>query len=197
MKKKLFLSLLCGVLVLGLATGCRNNQNTNTENQSITNENISDNYTTIDSLFLGKVKFKTNNPTFFWNSNDDFASDIDTVFIVSKNGVPIENYYEIENLSGIIFEYDYRFFESHDSVKKRINSWHGITNLQITDLENSIFSRYIKGETNEFYLEIYCMKHNDIYYAIELNIYKNNYTQNEIDNIISEYHTIINTFEIL
>lgn len=208
MKKKVFLSLLYGVLVLGIATGCGNNKNINQDNQSdaneninqdnqaTTNENISENYTTIDSILLGKVKFKTHNPTYFWDSGEDFGSDIDTVFIVSENGVPVEGYYEIENLSGIIFEYDDRFFESHDSVKKRLNNWYGISNLQITDLENNTFSRHIKGETNKLYLEAYCMEYNDIYYVIELNIYKNDYTQQEIDNIISEYHTIINTFEV-
>ena len=174
-----------------------NNMYQQLTNSSITNQNIADNFTTINSAQLEKIRFKTYNPTYFWNSNDDFGSDIDTVFIVSKNGVSVNNYYEITNLSGIIFEYDSRYFGSHDSVKKRINELYGISNLQIKDFENNILSRHIKGETNEFYLEIYCIKHNDVYYAIELNVYKNNYTKNELNFIISEYHTIINTLEIL
>ncbi len=169
------------------------------QNSVSNNESISEDYTIIDTLMVmgRKIKFKTHTSTYFWNSNDNFgAGEIDTVFFVSKNGLPIQNYYEIEKISGIIFQNDSRFFNSQDSVKKLFVEWHGITDLQIEELKDNIFSRHIKGETDELYVEIYCMKYNNIYYAIELDVYKNNYSKEEIDNIISEYYTIINTLEI-
>ena len=64
-------------------------------------------------------------------------------------------------------------------------------------MQNNIFSRHIKGETSNFYLEIYCMKYKEHKHVLELNIYKDSYTKDEIDNIVSEYHKIIDTFEIV
>lgn len=196
MNKKMFSFLICGILVLLLTTGCINKQTSNGEEQNTQNAEVSNNYAEIDALFDKKIRFKTHNPTNFWDSEDDFGSDIDTVFIVSKNGEPVEDYYAIENLSGIIFEYDSRLFDSHSSVKEKISNWHGVKNPEITDLENSIFSRHIKGENENFYLEIYCMKYDGIYYAIELNVYKDDYSEEELANIISEYNTIIKTLEV-
>lgn len=198
MKQKIFSYLLCMTLILFLTTGCINKQNLNEEKQHITDAIISEDYTEIDAVLLDKkIKFKTHNPTNFWDSEDDFGSDIDTVFIVSKNGEPIEDYYAIENISGIIFEYDSRFFDSHSSVKKMLNNWYGVTNLEITDLENNIFSRHIKGETDDFYLEVYCMKYDGKSYIIELDVYKDDYSVEELEYIISEYNTIIETLEVL
>ena len=203
MKNKFFLSLLCVILILSFVVGCGNNNNetkndnNNEDNQPIINENISDSYTTIESSAFNKIRFKTHNPTFFWNSEDDFGSDIDTTFVVSKGGEPVENYYDIEELSVMVFGYDNRHFSSSDTVKKLYKYWYGITELQINYLENNIFSKHIKGETDKIYVETYCMIYNDIPYAVVLRVYKKDYTQNELKRIISEFHTIINTLEIL
>lgn len=62
MKKKVFLSLLCGVMVLGLATGCGGNNTTTGENNSGTsnsqNNNSGKNYEIADELD-GVVDFHT------------------------------------------------------------------------------------------------------------------------------------------
>lgn len=145
-----------------------------------------------------RVKFKLSDPTNFWNSGDDFgAMEVDTVFIVSKNGEPIEDYNDIEELSGIIFMVEDRYFESVESIQSRISEWYDLSDVEVEDLSSSIFKRHIKGENSSFYYETYCLEYEGDRYTIELNVYKNNYSADEIKNIIEEYHGIISSLEFV
>ena len=59
MKKKILLSLLCGVMVLGVATGCGNKENNNRNNNSANNptvENNNNNSTTTGEITINSVK---------------------------------------------------------------------------------------------------------------------------------------------
>lgn len=158
-----------------------------------------DSYMELDILYgLHRIKFKINNPTNFWNSEDDFgAGEIDTVFVVSENGMPVEDYFDIEDLSIVVFEIDDRYFESKESIKSRIGEWYNISNVEVEELSSGVFKRHIKGENSSFYYEVYCLEYEGDRYVIELNIYKNNYTSSEINNIIEEYHGIINSLEFI
>ena len=196
MKEKFLRYLIfCSVFIL-MVSGCGLKFNYNKEESSLIQKE-SQSYTEIEALFGRRIRFKTYEPTYFWDSDDDFGSDIDTVFIVSKGGKKVENYHDIESLSAIIFEYDSRFFDEQDEVKERLKGLFDIENLQIEELDSSIFKRHIKGETSEIYVEVYCLEYEGIYYAIELDLYKNDYSVLERDNIIEEYHNIINTLEII
>ena len=196
MKEKFLKYLIfCSVFIL-MVSGCGLKFNYNKEESSLIQKE-SQSYTEIEALFGRRIRFKTYEPTYFWDSDDDFGSDIDTVFIVSKGGKKVENYHDIESLSAIIFEYDSRFFDEQDEVKERLKGLFDIENLQIEELDSSIFKRHIKGETSEIYVEVYCLEYEGIYYAIELDLYKNDYSVLERDNIIEEYHNIINTLEII
>lgn len=59
MKKKILLSLLCGVMVLGVATGCGNKENNNGDNNSTNNPTVENNQnesTTTGEITINSVK---------------------------------------------------------------------------------------------------------------------------------------------
>lgn len=210
MKKKLMLSLMCGVLSLGFATGCNSDKKDvkNEEtNNSKTEENVvaADEYTELE-IFGANVKFKLANPTYLWNCEDNFgAGEIDTVFIPSKNGEAVEDYYDAENISGVHFITTDDGVSSESSLKSTYKRWYGV-DLTVEDMEEDLYTRHLKGESSEVYFESYSFEYEGvydgedlgtIYYSIQLVIYKDDYTQEEIDKVIAEYHTIIDTLEFV
>ena len=75
MKKKVFLSLLCGVMVLGLATGCGNKTSDNSNNDSSTNNNMQNEMRTQQALFNQKLDSLTKEV----QSHNNFARRIPVV----------------------------------------------------------------------------------------------------------------------
>lgn len=151
------------------------------------------------------VIFKYANPTYFWNTEDSFgAGEIDFVLIPSLNGEPIENYYEQERVSGVFFQTSDNLVMSDEDLKNEYISRYGVE-LQIENITHNIFKKHLKGETSEVYLESCCLSYDSnfdgeissVYYAIELLIYKNDYTEEEMNKLIDEYHIIINTFNFI
>jgi len=201
--KKILLGIMCFALTLSITTACNKKEKTTDESE---NKEITENskYTELE-IFGAKVKFKLANPTYLWNSNDDFgAGEVDTVFIPSKNGEPVEDYFYVDNISGIMFQTSDDVLESTSSLKKIYKNAYGM-DLTVEQLEDDIFEKHLKGETSKIYFESYCFKYegfsdedpSEVYYAIELMLYKNDYTQEEINKIIEEYHLIIDTFEFV
>ena len=73
-------------------------------------------------------------------------------------------------------------------------------------MEHDLYTRHLKGENSKVYFESYAFKYEgnyegeslgDIYYSVRLWIYKDDYTEEEINNVIAEYHTIIDTLEFV
>ena len=124
------------------------------------------------------------------------AGEIDTVLFVSKNGIPIENFYDIENTSVIIFETDSRFFGSNDEINNLMQKAHNINNTKIELINNGIFSKHIIGENGYLYFEAYCAVYEETNYVVELNVYKNNYSIDDFNLILTEYKNIINTLKV-
>ena len=96
MKKKLFLSLLCGGLVLGLATGCgnQNNKGNNNSNADSTQNNSSSkNYQIADDLKgtlevnLSTTKYCLNTPDFTSRSASGYINNMNGYFIISDQYV--------------------------------------------------------------------------------------------------------------
>ena len=57
MRKKILLSLLCGILVLGVATGCGNKENNSGDNNSTNNSTVeNNNSTTTSEITIDSVK---------------------------------------------------------------------------------------------------------------------------------------------
>jgi len=208
MKNKLLFSLIILILAIGVTTGCNKKEDNKKEIEENKMEEKSDvkidkEYTELE--ILGAVaKFKKQEPTNYWDSEDNFgALEIDTVYIPSENGVEVSNYYEHENVAGIIFESSGDVINNKTSVINTYKKWYGI-DIQIEDIEKGIYKRHIKGESSEIYLEAYCFTYErDLegeksvgYYKIELILYKDDYSAEQMDKLISEYQTIIDTLEI-
>jgi hypothetical protein len=205
MKKKILFSLITIVLLLGVTIGCNNSEKSKNKNEKeeIKDVNIAKEYTELE--LLGRVaKFKLQNPTNYWNCEDDFgAGEIDAVYIPSKNGVEVPNYYEKENISGVIFQTSDDVLTSESNLKSTYQRWYGI-DIEVNSIEKGIYKRHIKGESSSIYYEAYCFDYegdfegekSDVYYKIELIIYKNDYTKDEINKLISEYNTIIDSFKL-
>ena len=210
MKKKIILSLVYGLLSLGIATGCNSSEqsvkNDKTINSTI-EENVvaADDYTRLEILGAN-VKFKLANPTYLWNCEDNFHSlEIDTVFIISKNGQAVEDYYNAESISGISFLITDDTVLSESSLKKEYKTKYGV-DITVEDMEHDLYKRHLKGESSKLYFESYAFEYEGvfeeeesgtIYYSIQLIIHKDDYTKEEIDRVIKEYHIIIDTFEFI
>ena len=206
MTKKVLFSLITIALLLGVTTGCNNDKESKNKNEkeAIKDVNIAKEYTTIE--LLGKnAKFKVQSPTNYWNCEDDFgAGEIDAVYIPSKNGVEVPNYYEKENISGVIFQISDDVLTSESNLKSTYKRWYGI-DIEVTNIEKGIYQKHIKGQSSSIYYEAYCFDYegdfdgekSDVYYKIELIIYKDDYSSNEINKLISEYNTIIDSFELM
>lgn len=161
-------------------------------------------YTQLE-IFGAAIQFKLADPTSYWNCCDNFgAGEIDTVFIISPDGTPVDDYYDQIHTSGIIFKTSEDGIDSEKSLKSAYKQWDGI-DVQIENIENGIFSRHLLGESSDLYFESYCMEYeadfdgelSTIAYAVELRIYKGDYTPEEIAKAIAEYHLIIETLEFV
>ena len=82
MKKKVFLSLLCGVMVLGLATGCGNKTSDNSNNDSSTNNNMQNGCTNknyeIDADLKGTVAVNITTTQYCFSSPDTLVKRANT-----------------------------------------------------------------------------------------------------------------------
>lgn len=84
MKKKVLLGLLCGVLVLGLSTGCGNKENnTNSENNNNnTNQGITRNFSIKDMrISLSNIIALTNNNELYVYGEDNYGELVATIAI--------------------------------------------------------------------------------------------------------------------
>lgn len=214
MKKNLLLGFMC-VVSLFFTTACGGNESNvnngvdegNKENNSVADSSVTPaaDYTELE-IFGAKVKFKLADPTYLWNCEDSFgAGEVDTVFIPSKNGVEVENYYDAEHISGVTFQTSDDSVDSATSLKNSFKKSTGI-DLTVEDIKHDIYTRHLKGENSEVYFESYAFKYDgnyegeelgDIYYSIRLWMYKDDYTKEEINKVIAEYHTMIDTLEFV
>lgn len=213
MKKQVIILLLLIIIVI---TGCDKNQLENVQNSDLnqeTNENIKEEqntdivqnseYTELE-IFGATAYFKQHNPTNYWDCDDDFgAGEINTVFIPSENGVIVENYYDKEKISGIFFYETENIISDKETIIAKHKRWYGV-DVTVQNIDKNLFKKYIKGESQNVYLESYNFQYEgdydgekfDVYYTIELLIYKKDYTEEQIDKLISEYNTIIDTFKL-
>ena len=200
MKNKIvyFLTL---ILVIGLTTGCMGKEEKSKEENN--DFKVSEEYTELE-LFGATAKFKKQDPTNYWDCEDNFgAAEIDTVYIPTKNGKEVPNYYDQENTSGIIFQTSDDLIADKSRLKNSYKTWDEI-DVEVKDIDDDLFKRHIKGQSSKLYFESYCFKYVgdfegsnfDVYYKIELRIYKDDFTKEEQEKLISEYHTIINSFKL-
>lgn len=192
---------VCGCSDLDLKKEHENNKN-NQDTKKDVDMIPSDKYSELD-LWNFKFKFKMAKNTNLWNCNDNFgAMEVDTVYMVSENGVPIPNYYDVDKTSGVIFQIGDFVIDEESEIRNKLSRWYNISNAKIEDVNDSIYSRYIKGESSNVYYESYGLiitlpDESKIYYSIELVLYKNNYSKDMINKIIQEYHIIIDSLKII
>lgn len=177
---------------------------TNNTNQIIptTTINTADEYTEVEIFGNAKLKFKLANPTYFWNSNDNCgAAEIDTVYVVSKNGAENANALQGYEISGITFQTSDDVVSSETQIKNNIKNWFMINNTIVENINHNVFSKHVKAESDKVYYESYSFSFNngefDVYYSVVLTLYKNKYTLDECSKIVAEYHNIIKTTELI
>ena len=141
MKNKIFKSLICSTLIPTLTTGCVDigieNDNLKDNTNNYTSIVASEDYTT-QNIYNKTLKYKKANPTSLWDCDDNFgAGEIDTVLIPSKDGNPVEKYYDMANISGIYFQTGDDAIKSDDALKARYQRWYGISNLKIENIEKN------------------------------------------------------------
>lgn len=201
MKKKI-IYFLTFILLICLTTGCMSKENDTTETNN-SDANVAKEYTELE-IIGATARFKKQDPTNYWDCEDNFgAGEIDTVYIPSEGGKEVPNYYDQENTSGIIFQTSDDVVSSESYIKTIYKRWDNI-DVKVENINKGIFKKHITGESSELYYESYSFSYEgeydgekfDVYYKIELRIYKNDYTKEEQSKLISEYNTIIDTFEI-
>lgn len=195
-------------LDLGLSKERNNNETDNSyetlKRVEISKVDLAASYTERGFIF-GKGKFKYANPTYLWDSNDNFGSDLDTVLFYSKNGVAIEPdiYSNIKSHIQFIYDVDDK---TDGDLNSQYNRFYGITNLKIEDINNGVFKKHLHAEDSNVYFESYVMEYAskssdgsilNLTYSIQLILYKNEYSLEELNRLASEYHGIIDTFEVV
>jgi hypothetical protein len=201
------------ILSLSIITACdNNNNNNNVDNNDLSNSelnvsiNEADTYTELD-IFGATIKFKKANPTYFWDCDYNYgAAEIDTVYIVSENGKRKEDYHEIAKMSSITFSTLDDVVNSESTIKNQYKRWYNV-DVTVENIEHKIYKKHIKGENSEIYIESYAFKYDgifeydpvpmEVYYGIYLEVKKDDYSQEELNKIIAEYHLIIDTLEFV
>lgn len=122
------------------------------------------------------LRFKMLEDTSFWDTEDEYgAVEIDTVYVM-KEDVTKDNYHYTD--TNIIF---------HNA--RPDNFLNGATKL-----ENSVFSHRRVKETAEMYDEVYIV---DDGIAIQLCFEKNKFSDELFEKAKKDFHTIVETFEIV
>lgn len=148
--------------------------------------------------YLGtKICHRLRKPTNFYITNDDFgAAEVANVYIYSKNGETLD-YGNIDTMSytRIFFgEWEYNP-ENPDTVTQKIRNFYKIENINIVN-ENSEYLKYrVHGESDKFYYDSYLYK-TGAYVKIELLLNKDQLTADQIQDVLNEFYSIINTVEI-
>lgn len=166
-------------------------------------------YTQIDILGA-KVRFKSATPTLYWNSNENYgAGEIDTVFIYSETGTqPIDFSKTFEpgyTISGITFATNSLNPSNQADTKQKLNRIYGLTDVDITKADNSMFMYKVKSENDKYYFESNYMEYEGsfegedftVYYEIYLLLDKNNISSSQLYTAIGEYHLMIKTMEFI
>ena len=210
MKKKIILNIFILIILLGVTTGCGSKKEENKEEKNNQvkedpiNTDVSKEYTKL-KIYGKEVKFKKHELTYFWDAQDNFGTaEIDTFYLVSKNGEKIEDIYSLKTISGIAFYVSDDIKADKKELQYTYGDWERIE-LEITDPDEGLFKRHMKGENDSLYLEAYCFKYEgkfgkektNVNYKIELRIDKSKYSEVEIEKIKAEFHTIIDTFELI
>lgn len=170
----------------------------------LSNVALADEYTERRAIF-GRVKFKHAKPTYIWDSNDSFGSDLDTAMFYSEGGVEVDPEVYYNTKSHIEFTYDVDD-KSDSCLKEQYNRYYGITDLTIESVDRGVFKKHVKAEDSKIYFESYTMfydaKNDDgstreLTYSVQLILYKNEYSKEELNRMASEYQGIIDSFEVV
>lgn len=163
--------------------------------------NASDEYTEL-GIFGANIRFKKTNPTYFWDSNNDFgAGEIDTVYLFSEGGVEVD----MDLSTMITFQTDGLEPGNEAHARQTLNKWYKMTNVMIERINNSIFLYHIVGETTSIYYECYYMEYDgdmdgDIFhvnYDIALEAHKDEITADQLEHVKEEYHMMIHTLQFV
>ncbi len=165
---------------------------------------LADEYTERRTIF-GKVKFKHAKPTCIWDSNDNFGSDLDTTMFYSENGVEVdpEIYHNTKSHIEFIFDVDDK---SDSSLREQYNRYYGITTLNIESVDRGVFKKHVNAEDSKMYFESYVMFYEtkredgsplELTYSVQLILYKNECSQEQLNRMASEYQGIIDSFEVV
>lgn len=148
-----------------------------------------------------KVRFKLANPTLFRVDTDTGAFEVDVALI------PIEtkgNLWEKGSQSHVSFSNGGGI--SDDEIKSRHKMWNKIDGILFDTINNGPFTKHYKYEDSQLYCEGFCMYYDANFdgeieknapYEIYFILYKDEYPMEEINKLVSEFHLVINTFELL
>lgn len=196
-----------------------NNNNNNASNKNQPNDlnvsnmqadyikNLTDNYYKFE--FDGTYyRYKECNPTNFDKVNDNFgAAEICNVYLYSKGGEEIEDLDSV-NLSTTTLisfgNWEYEPEKGMGRLNMKLKSY-GISNPKIENInENNVIYKVV-GESNNTYYESYLLKplgryEGDIdthenYFQVTLRINKKELSVTEIQNVLNEFASIVNTLE--
>lgn len=148
-----------------------------------------------------KVRFKLANPTLFRVDTDTGAFEVDVALIpIGTKGnlweKGLQSHVSFSNGGGI----------SDDEIKSRHKMWNKIDGILFDTINNGPFTKHYKYEDSQLYCEGFCMYYDANFdgeiernapYEIYFTLYKDEYLMEEINKLVSEFHLVINTFELL
>lgn len=170
------------------------------KNVVITELNASDSYNEI-RIRGRKVKFKLANPTLFRIDTDTGAFEVDASLIpIKARG----NLWEKGSQSHISFSNGGGI--SDEEIRDHHKMWYKIDGLAFDTINNGPFTKHYKYEDTQLYCEGFCMYYDANFdgeiernapYELYFILYKDEYPMEEINKLVSEFHLVIDTFELL
>lgn len=171
------------------------NQSSSTNNVTITSLEESSEYTNIRILGR-KARFKLAKETSFKLETQTGAMELDAT---------LDSLYLDDPIFAGCVSFSNSCDITDDSIKERFKNWLKVSNINIENINKGPFIKHLKVETSDTYCENYCMMYDTNFdgkieqapYEIYIIIPKNKYSIEQINKMVSEFHLVIDSFELL
>lgn len=171
-----------------------NKENIQSNNITIVNVEANDEYTNLN-IFGGKARFKLAKNSFFNMNTNTGAAEIDATLNPINSNDSIKTHIGFNNDGET----------NEEIIKNNYKNWYNINNIMFEDINKGPFTRYFKVDNQNHYCESYYMYYDanldgqvrKTYYNIYLILYKNEFSTEDINKIVSEFHLVIDTLELL
>lgn len=169
--------------------------------------NLSSEYYNFDFLEVN-YRYRKSNPTNFYISNEDFgAGEVCNTYFYSVGGARIEDVFTINTANATMITFGVWEYNPREDIAL-MNSYlnhYGLSNPKVEDIHKNDFVYKVTAESDTIYYEAYYLRafpviegnKTESRIKIDLKINKEEVNEEMSIKLLSEFHSIIETFEVL